>query len=79
MATLNEIIRQRRNYWRQVRRDLRELDTAIEKMQRKTAQILSRRNKVPETRDIETLLNELILMTQVLVDLDGYLRQGYVL
>jgi Sec-independent protein translocase protein TatA len=60
--TLNELIRERKKALRELKRSLKTVDTTLEKQERKINQQLSRRIKVPEIEDLETI----ILMTKEL-------------
>lgn len=52
MASLNEIIRERRRFVRQLRSQQKEIDTRVEVVERKLISIISRKRKVPEDDDL---------------------------
>jgi hypothetical protein len=53
--TINELIRERKKALRDLKRSLKLVDTNLEKSERLINQQLSRRIKVPEVKDLETL------------------------
>lgn len=55
MATLNQVIRERRNVLRQLLSKMKELDGKQEKVQRKIRSLTQLRNRVPETTDLATI------------------------
>lgn len=57
MGTLREEVRERKAGIRDVKKGLRYLDTAVEKLQRFLTQILSRKKGAPETADLEKIIS----------------------
>lgn len=55
MATFNAIIQQRRSAIRQLKKYLREADSALEVIERKQNAMISRTNKVPEAYELAAL------------------------
>lgn len=53
MATINEIARERRQAFRQLLRELRDVDSALEKAERYAKRVLARKRDVPTTQDLE--------------------------
>jgi hypothetical protein len=56
--TLNQVIRARRSVLVQVAKALRTVDTSLEKSERRIKRLKSRKVKVPETSDLDTLVTE---------------------
>lgn len=55
MATLAGIIIARRSDLRELRKSLKTVDTALEKVERRIKALLSRKRKVPEIKDLEDI------------------------
>ena len=55
MATLAEVIRERKSFLRQLRASLRRADSKLEVIERKLKQVIQRKNKVPEDSDLEQI------------------------
>lgn len=55
MATLNQVIRERRSVLRQLLAKMKTLDSKQEAVQRKIRSLTNLRNRVPETTDLSTL------------------------
>jgi len=56
MASLSEIIKQRKAVLRQLDQSLRSVDSQVEKSQRKIKALRSRKTKVPEVADMQVLI-----------------------
>lgn len=76
MATINQLRQERRAYFQELKRQLRPVDSAVEKMQRLNERILGRTRDVPETADWEQMVEELESLLQVLTQLERLLRAG---
>jgi len=68
MASLNEIIRQRKSALREVDRSLKAVDTIVEKSQRQVKRLRSRKVKVPEMSDLERLVVEASKLDNAVTD-----------
>ena len=53
MATINEIRRERRKAYFEIRRQAKAIDTRVEALRRQINRIISRKTKVPEAADLE--------------------------
>lgn len=51
MATINQLRVERLAYFRELKRALRPIDSAVEKAQRHVDRVLDRKRNVPETQD----------------------------
>jgi hypothetical protein len=54
--TINQLKRERVQIFRNVKRELRSLDTILEKLQRFVSGVLNRRTKIPEAEDLVDIL-----------------------
>ena len=77
MATLNEIVRGRKAYWRELKRLDRSLDTAQERLQRRINAVLTRKRNVPTVDDLSAALSDVVQIESALVALANWLGQGY--
>jgi hypothetical protein len=68
MATINQVIRERKKVFIGLKKALKQADTVLETMERRQNSILSRKLKVPELQDLAFLAGRLR-------DLDRELRQ----
>lgn len=66
MATLREIINERKEGIVEIRKALRDVDTQIEKTQRIIQRILNRKKAVPESQDLATIVSGIRLIDQAL-------------
>lgn len=57
MASLNQVIRERKIVFRVLKRSLKQVDSELEKAERLINRVLSRKSKVPELADLESLAN----------------------
>lgn len=53
--TLRQLIAERKSYLRELKARLKDCDTALERLERKYKQLISRKEKVPELADMEKL------------------------
>lgn len=58
MATLAEVIKERREAFKEINKSLRSVDSQIEKTQRLIKRLLARKNKVPESTDLSDISSE---------------------
>lgn len=78
MATsLTRLIADRRAYVRHLKRLEKAVDTNLEKAERKINQILSRKIKVPEEADLETISVHVREMLAQAVELSRALEAGF--
>lgn len=78
MATsLTRLIADRRAYVRHLKRLEKAVDTNLEKAERKIKQILSRKIKVPEEADLETISVHVREMLAQAVELSRALEAGF--
>ncbi len=78
MATsLQRLIADRRAYIRHLKRLEKAVDTTLEKAERKIEQILSRKIKVPEESDLETISVHVREMLAQAVELSRALESGF--
>lgn len=63
MATLAQISRERKKVFRNLRSQMRTLDTAQEKAQRRIRQVVNRKRQIPEEKDlmeVSKMLNDVL-------------------
>lgn len=73
MATLNQVIRERKKKFVLLRRMMRSIDTQVEKSQRLITRVLSRKSKVPEASDLLELVK---LARELDTLLDSYIGEA---
>lgn len=56
MATINQLRRERIAFYKELKRGVRSLDSAVERLQRHVDSVLDRRRDLPETSDLEQFL-----------------------
>jgi hypothetical protein len=78
MPPLNQIIRERKQFVRELKAELKEVDTALEKAERLTARIIQRKLKVPEESDLQRLAQLGREMSTHLTDYLKKLGAGFV-
>jgi flagellar biosynthesis chaperone FliJ len=78
VATLRKVIQERKKYLRHLKFLLKNLDTSLEQSERRIKQIISRKNKVPETEDLYQLTTMSKSMITALNEFVGALNKGYV-
>lgn len=77
MATLNQIIRERRAVMQDLKRLVKAVDSAGERAERYVSRVLSRRSKVPEVVDLMKILDHASDQEKNLRDLLLALRAGF--
>lgn len=76
MATINQLRQERQAYFRELKRVLKPVDTAVEKLQRFNQRILDRKRDIPEVSDYEQAMQELESLLQTLVAVQKLLDTG---
>lgn len=79
MATINQLRTERLAYFRELKRGLRTVDSAIEKAQRKVDGVLARKRDVPEVNDFETITEQIQLLGEAARALSAILEAGALL
>lgn len=79
MASLNEIIRLRKAFWRQTKQLERSVDSAQEACQRKIARILARKQNVPTDEDLIEFIGLVKDVEKHLLALASHVGGGYAL
>lgn len=77
MATVNQVVRERRLVWRALKRQLKATDSALEKLERLQNRVLARKRKAPEIEDLQEAVT---LHRALLTEFDRYskiLAAGY--
>ncbi|MBA7709698.1 hypothetical protein ES703_118620 [subsurface metagenome] len=77
MATLNQIIRERRLVFADLKKLIKVVDSAGERSERLVNRVLSRRLKVPEYSDLSKVLSHVSEQEKGLRSLVGVLRAGF--
>lgn len=77
MASINQVIRERKKFIRLLKTKLKAVDSALEIMERKQNQILSRKSKVPEQEDLRFLAQKARDLESGLRGYLGVLRVGF--
>jgi hypothetical protein len=77
MASINEIVRSRKAFWRQLQRLERSVDSAQERLQRKVGQVIKRKTKAPTEEDLVQAIQMLMTLIGVLDELSRMMRAGY--
>lgn len=77
MANINEVGRQRRAFWREMKRRIRALDTAQERLERTSARILARKRNIPTDSDLAEGLSQAREVENRLLAVAELLADGY--
>lgn len=77
MASINEIARERRLFWKDLKKEMRKIDSYQEKMERKINQVVSRKRDIPSEEDIADLLALMDAMGDSVMAFGGILGMGY--
>ena len=76
MATINQLRQERLAFFREVKRSLKAVDTAVESAQRYNTRILGRTRDVPETVEYEEMMRLVVLVLEALAALQKLLEVG---
>jgi len=79
LATINQLRVERLAYFRELKRGLRTVDTAIEKAQRKVDGVLARKRDVPEVNDFESITEQIQALGEAARALSAILEAGALL
>ena len=71
MASVNQVVRERRLVWRGLKRQLKAVDTQVEKLERLQDRIIARRRKAPELEDLQEAVT---IARELQTEVDRYAR-----
>lgn len=77
MASLNEIARERKLFWKDLKKHLRNVDSWQEKMERKINQVLARKRDMPDEEDLADLVGMMQAMADSWMAFGGIIDMGY--
>jgi type II secretory pathway component PulJ len=75
MATLNELLRQRKGALKQLLSEMKTLDGRQELLQRDLRRLIMRKNKVPEVADLSRILSETTALDQAVTSFANKLKE----
>ena len=76
MATLNELLRQRKSVLKQLLAEMKTVDGRQEILQRDLRRLINRKNKVPEVGDLSRITAETTALDQSLSVFAGKLKEA---
>jgi hypothetical protein len=79
LATINQLRTERLAYFRELKRGLRTVDSAIEKAQRKVDSVIARKRDVPEVNDFEQITETIQALGEAARALSAILEAGALL
>lgn len=66
MPPVNQVIRERKLVWRGLKRQLKAVDTVLERMERRQNRVLGRKRKAPELQDLQNIIGDArVLQTEI--------------
>ena len=78
MASINVIRRERKNFYKELKKALKAVDTAQEKTERQINRVLSRKSNWPDVEDLKTTAQLSKVVIQKMTAFERLLQKGFI-